>query len=75
MSGPHNPKSQRDGEVLYVGMQRHAGSDGGLEEKRLLRVSQRKDSLKKKFNFFLKDAPFLGVFQSKKVNCKAFILM
>lgn len=28
--------SSRDGEVLYVGMQRHVGSDGGLEEKLLL---------------------------------------
>lgn len=36
MSVPHNPKSQRDGEVLYVGMQRHVVLDGGLEETLLL---------------------------------------
>lgn len=31
----HHPESERDGEVLYVGMQRHAVLDGGLEEKLL----------------------------------------
>lgn len=37
--------SSRDGEVLYVGMQRHVGSDGGLEEKLLLWIwSERRAS-------------------------------
>lgn len=36
MSAPHNPKSQRDDEVLFVGMQWHVDLDGGLEGKLLL---------------------------------------
>lgn len=33
------PESQRDGEVLYVGMQWHVGLDGGLAEKLLLWIT------------------------------------
>lgn len=36
MNVPHNPKPQRDSEVLYVGMQWHVISDGGLVEELLL---------------------------------------